>query len=296
MLTRASGKSHIITLLILPSLPHPSPPLPFTIPPSSLSPDALATYINSSKVELVSIMESTYGRFFKQLDIFDEFYEYLQYAVRTGDACHLGYEFNKVFLKVYLAALEAHPQVRTDLYPNTREFHDCLYRYFLEENGGNIYSYFQGLTRSFNRTLYYLRALSTGEEALSSVLDVQLTPQCALAVQRMTYCAQCAGYGSSALPCEGLCLNTIRGCFADLSDLREPFEEFVRAVVRMKEYLEREVSPWVHIYQLQINFIDLITNTVSMGNNIHLDVSGGGRVGGWEGGRVGRGGGGGTKS
>ena len=260
--------------LSLPPTPPLSPPLSPSLPlPLSLLTDALASYANNSKNELLGILIDNFRTFFTQYDLFDDFYAYLQQAILTGNSCELGSQFNIIFFKVFLTVLDADPGVDTSLYPNTPEFDTCLYNYYISTNSEGIHTSFVALTRSFNRTLYYLRALDVAEELLDEVAVLDLTPQCKQSLMKMTYCAQCSGFPSSLLACEGLCLNTLRGCLVDYSELYKPFMEFTRAAIHMKEYLDNNVNLFTHISQLHVKFLDVIRNTQRSSRSINQDVS-----------------------
>ena len=223
----------------------------------------------------MSLLRDAFLGFFTRDTLFDEFYNYLKNAVQTGHACQIGYIFNKLFFEIFLAVLEADPGVDTTRYPTTdSKFNLCLYNYYLETSSESTHTKFIALTRSFNRTLYYLRALKTAEDLLDKLTGLEFTPQCELALVKSTYCAQCSGHASSVVQCEGLCLNTLRGCLVDYADLYEPFKRFTTAAIRMKEYLDERVNPFKHIEQLTTGFFDVITDTQHKSHAIDQDVSG----------------------
>ena len=53
---------------------------------------------------------------------------------------------------------------------------------------------FPVITRSYNRTMYYFRALRTADAILESLLTLRLTHSCTTTIMKMSHCAQCAGY------------------------------------------------------------------------------------------------------
>ena len=202
----------------------------------------------------------------------DEFYNYLNEAILTGKACRIGYKFNKFFFEIFLAILEADPNVDTSQYPNNDNFNLCLYDYYVETTAENVHQWFVGFTRSFNRTLYYLRALNTAEKLLDTVTNLEFTPQCKQALLKSTHCAQCSGFSSDIKPCRDLCVNTMRGCFMDYADIYEPFKKFTSAAIRMKEYLQLKVNVFTHINQLTNKIFETINNIQPQGRVIHEEV------------------------
>ena len=190
----------------------------------------------------------------------------------TGNACRIGYKFNKLFFEIFLAVLEADPNVDTSQFPNNNDFNLCLYDYYVETSSENIHKWFVGFTRSFNRTLYYLRGLNTAEKLLDTIANTEFTPQCKQALLRSTFCAQCTGFESDIKPCRGLCVNTMRGCLMDYADIYQPFKKFTSAAIRMKEYLEHRANVFTQIDQLTNKVFEAITNIQSRGRSIHEEV------------------------
>lgn len=261
-------------LSFLPSFP-PSSPLPPLISLSlSFPPDAFTAYIEASKVSLIEILQDNFLNYFRHPTLFDEFYDYLKEAIWSGNSCQIGYKFNKQFFEIFLAVIEVAPQVETELFPtNDPDFNGCLYSYYLERSSEDIHSRFVALTRSFNRTLYYIRALNTAEDLLNTLVELEYSPQCRQAIMKSTACAQCSGLSASVVPCEELCLNVLRGCLVDYSDLFKPFSEFMRAAIAMKEYLDHNVNPFSHIDSLITVIIDMISVTAREGSTINDGVS-----------------------
>ncbi len=203
------------------------------------------------------------------VNIFNDFYGYLQRTVMTGNTCEIGQKFNRVFFEVYLAAYLVGT---SSTLPNSEAFRLCFYDYFLDENYDTLNNYYQEFTRSYNRTMHYLRVLRTADSVLVEVLSQSLSPLCKDALMKMTYCSECAGY-SSSYPCYGYCMNTMRGCLVDLSDLAGPFDEFAGAVVAMKDLLEGRYDPWVQFNLLLSNFLSMASGTYNRAGLIRSDVS-----------------------
>ena len=227
-----------------------------------------------SKNNLVSDMLRTFSIYFQPyVTLFDSFYSYLQQTVTTGNTCQLSTKFHQVFFELFLAAYVSNPSTGGSRnLPNTEAFRSCFYDYFLELKGDMIANYYRGFTRSYNRTMYYLRAVRTADSILASLLEYQLNKPCRDSLMKMSHCASCSGYNDSAR-CQGMCLNTLRGCLVDLSDLVAPFREFSDAVVAMKESLENQYSLWNQLDLLQSNFFRMVSSTFSQASDIAEGVS-----------------------
>lgn len=53
-----------------------------------------------------------------------------------------------------------------------------------------------------------------------------LHKECSRALVRMHYCSHCRGL-TLIRPCSGYCLNVMRGCLASLSELHNPWRQYV---------------------------------------------------------------------
>ena len=222
-------------------------------------------------------MNNAFGVFFQPYqDLFDDFYLYLRQTVTTGNTCDLADEFNKIYFKMYTAAFFGHPLIKTTgPSPSTDAFNQCFYQYFHRENAEVITQHYLAFTRTYNHTMYYLRALRYADLVLEQILDFTLTDQCKNSLMRMSYCAQCAGYDTAYTPCHGLCMNSLRGCLLELSEIKPAFEQFSATLLRMKEGLENSFNPFLQIQQIPPPFLDHINLVVNNIQAIKNDVSAG---------------------
>ena len=238
-------------------------------PPTHTLTGAFNQYLVDIKNNMVRSMLQTFRAYFRPyVNLYDDFYAYLQQTITTGNMCQLGSKFNQIFFEVFLAAYVSNPATgTTENLPNTDAFRACFYDYFLELKGEQVATWYKGFTRSFNRTMYYFRALRTADAVLESLLSHRLTNSCRTALMKMSHCAQCAGYESTTY-CQGMCVNSLRGCLIDLGDLAGPFREFSDAVIRMRNSLEDVYSPWDQFNILESNFFTMVTTSFQQASNI----------------------------
>ena len=57
-----------------------------------------------------------------------------------------------------------------------------------------------------------------------------------MSLVKMDMCSSCAGY-VSLRSCKGLCLNLLRGCLVDLSDLEDPLSSFSQALMDINQHV-----------------------------------------------------------
>lgn len=65
---------------------------------------------------------------------------------------------------------------------------------------------------------------------------------CVTAITRMRYCPLCGGYGDFK-PCLFKCINTLRGCFADLAEVQSDFMGLISAARVLSEDVIKEMGP-----------------------------------------------------
>ena len=176
----------------------------------------------------------------------------------------------ELFLASYVATSDALGD--SDPLPNTKSFRQCFYNFFIDLRGERITTELNGFLRAYNLTMRYVRALKMIENVIEGILDLPLTDQCQSALMKMTYCSQCAGYNGDFLPCQGLCMNTLRGCLVDFADLVGPFQATSSALVEMNRILE-SYNPWDQITTLNPYFIRMATDTQRDFTNIRNNVS-----------------------
>ena len=166
--------------------------------------------------------------------------------------------FPQLFFDVYLTSYHAIPG--TPPIPNTASFRQCFYEVFLDDLEARVEDWFLGFNRSFTQLLRYFRALRVVNHVVRRVQNDQgISEQCQEALLRMTRCDQCAGYPDSTSSCNGMCMNTLRGCLVDLGDLVEPIQEFSRALVTFKNQVLTVNSFFQQIPLLQSSIAIVIT-------------------------------------
>lgn len=162
------------------------------------------------------------------------------------------------------------------LYPNPPvpggDFHHCVSNIILERIGDNIQNMFINFQRPYNMTLRYLRALRVVDRVVDAVFQHKLSDQCWRALMRMTHCASCAGYSRHTQICNGLCLNTFRGCLLDLGDLVAPIQQFSQALVSMKNTVITS-SIYNQITLLGANAFFIVDSLVSESQFLMAEVS-----------------------
>lgn len=179
-----------------------------------------------------------------------------------------------MFFDVYLAAYFGHPSTRTaDLLPNTDMFIKCFFNMFLEDNKEVLGIHLNAMLRSYNQTMYYLRALKRLDSVIEATVDYVLKDSCQASIMKSTHCANCAGYSVS--PCNGMCLNVMRGCLVDLSDMFGPLERFSEALIKLENSISERNGLyylWAQFNLLHTYFFMMVSDTFSEALTIETKV------------------------
>ncbi|XP_026170300.1 glypican-5 isoform X2 [Mastacembelus armatus] len=68
-------------------------------------------------------------------------------------------------------------------------------------------------------------ALEEGLQVMNATEHVSLSKECVKGLVKMVYCSHCRGL-TLIKPCVGYCLNVMRGCFASMSELDQPWRRY----------------------------------------------------------------------
>uniref|UniRef100_A0A8D0B3F1 Glypican-5 n=1 Tax=Salvator merianae TaxID=96440 RepID=A0A8D0B3F1_SALMN len=93
------------------------------------------------------------------------------------------------------------------------------------------------LEKSLWASRMFYQALGVGIEVLNATEHATLTKECSRALVKMQYCPHCQGL-TLIRPCEGYCLNVMRGCFASVSELDDPWRDYISTL----EHLTNEMA------------------------------------------------------
>ncbi|XP_050309535.1 division abnormally delayed protein [Anthonomus grandis grandis] len=104
----------------------------------------------------------------------------------------------------------------------------------------------ESLSKSLEATRLLIYAFSVGIEVLSTtdslILDEHSTTssECQSALLKMTYCPKCLGLTKNSKPCEGLCLNVLRGCISKyVAELDLPWNSYLEGIEGLVNALKK---------------------------------------------------------
>ncbi|XP_070609349.1 glypican-5-like isoform X2 [Erythrolamprus reginae] len=121
----------------------------------------------------------------------------------------------------------------------SEEYMECLRQTRQDINPFGRYSKdaVMELAKSLRASRTFNQALGMGVEVLNATEHAVLTKECIRGLVKMQYCPHCQGL-TLIRPCEGYCLNVMRGCFASVSELDIHWREYIYTL----EYLANEMA------------------------------------------------------
>ncbi|KAK0097658.1 hypothetical protein PV326_000340 [Microctonus aethiopoides] len=158
--------------------------------------------------------------------------------------------FNDFF--THLFPIAYHHAVNPRQQDFTDKFKSCLHMTMDEiQPFGDIPKQIsRSVSKSIEATRVLVQALTLGKTVLDrtdSVLFYDTSPQqnaCYEALLKMTYCPKCSGHGSSVRPCNGLCINVMRGCLTEpASELDLAWSGYVETVERLVVAVDGRTDP-----------------------------------------------------
>uniref|UniRef100_A0A8C6TWE3 Glypican 5c n=1 Tax=Neogobius melanostomus TaxID=47308 RepID=A0A8C6TWE3_9GOBI len=84
-------------------------------------------------------------------------------------------------------------------------------------------------------------ALAEGLEVLNATEQIIFSKECVKALVRMVYCSHCQGL-TLIKPCDGFCLNVMRGCLASVSELDQPWRRYTTLLEQLTHAMANQHS------------------------------------------------------
>ena len=115
------------------------------------------------------------------------------------------------------------------------------------------------LERQLHELKTFIDSLKTAEEIMYAVRGHSFSDTCVQALMKLKYCAYCGGF-TKFKPCLFFCLNTLRGCLADVAEIRREFSPFLTALNKVSKDFPSNWQPEVFIANSLRNFATLSRN------------------------------------
>lgn len=169
-------------------------------------------------------------------DTFDDFLKYMTQFVHNTNICQLDNVTTAAMHRLFDAVYQL--QGGGNWRNKSAEFQAC-YQYqassYLQMYNTNAFS---ALENILNDLRLFSHALTLVEQVLHTVAGHQYPEECLRALPELQYCAYCGGY-SNPKPCLNFCLNTMRGCFANVAALKD---DFTRLTTLLSSYADNVIA------------------------------------------------------
>uniref|UniRef100_A0A3B4AP73 Uncharacterized protein n=1 Tax=Periophthalmus magnuspinnatus TaxID=409849 RepID=A0A3B4AP73_9GOBI len=146
--------------------------------------------------------------------------------------------FNNLFPLVYSQLIN--PGMEREV---MREMDDCLRMTRQDVNpfGPHPAVMIQELVGALGAGKHLGLALTEGLEVLNATEHISLSKECVKALVKMVYCSHCRGL-TLIKPCDGLCLNVMRGCLASVSELDQPWRRYTTLLEQLTNAMAKQHS------------------------------------------------------
>lgn len=205
--------------------------------------DMFQYLLSFSQGHLSSLLEGTYSTLSRHaLPHVNQLFAALSRHLRGGNVsveAAVNRFFNNLFPLVYTQLIN--PGMDRELV--WREMGDCLRMIRQDVNpfGPHPGIMAQELAGALSAGEHLGLALAEGLEVLNATEHIILSKECVRALVRMVYCSHCRGL-TLIKPCDGFCLNVMRGCLASVSELDQPWRRYTTLLEQLTHAMANQHS------------------------------------------------------
>ncbi|XP_073705643.1 glypican-5 isoform X2 [Garra rufa] len=196
--------------------------------------DTFQSLITFSQNHLTSLFETTYSSLMSAISphivcLFTDLSRFLQgtgnVSVETAVHCFFDSLFPLVHTRIVNPGMAG--SISEDS-SDANQLGDCLRMTRQDVNpfGSHPKAMADALASALRAGRVLSLALGVGLEVMNITETAELSRECTRALVRMHYCSHCRGL-TLIRACSGYCLNVMRGCLASLSELHNPWRQYV---------------------------------------------------------------------
>ncbi|XP_056116393.1 glypican-5 isoform X2 [Rhinichthys klamathensis goyatoka] len=196
--------------------------------------DTFQSLISFSQNHLTSLFETTYSSLMSSISphiicLFTDLSRFIQGTGNVSVEAAVHCFFDSLFPLVHTRIVN--PGMASSIDADTsddNQLGDCLR--MTRQDVNPFGSYPKAMAKELAEALRAGRVLSlalgVGSEVMNITETAELSKECTRALVRMQYCSHCRGL-TLIRACSGYCLNVMRGCLASLSELHNPWRQYV---------------------------------------------------------------------
>ena len=196
--------------------------------------------------------------------LFKDFFDFLYKFVYDQDFCPLTELVSKQIKGIFHVVFETKRQQNSSLLASNSCL-ESLETYYLD-HWYNIT--LQNMIQSLNNIRLLTESFELVKSIITEIRKHKWNYKCVKALFKINHCAYCTGYVNFHT-CDGNCLNALRGCTADIAELK-PFIELLQTTLkRVTRIVQTEFHPAKFVQSTLLPFIQLAhhLNIVSQSNN-----------------------------
>ncbi|XP_043913441.1 glypican-4 isoform X2 [Protopterus annectens] len=213
--------------------------------------------LENAEKSLHDMFTRTYGALYMQnSEVFKDLFVELKQYYTTGSV-----NLEEMLNDFWARLLEKMFQLVNPHYVFTEEYLDCVSRDAeqLKPFGDVPRKLKIQVTRSFVAARAFAQGLAGARDVIGKVAAVNPTDQCMKALLRMMYCPHCQGL-VAVKPCNGYCLNVMKGCLANQGDLDTEWNNFIDSMLLLAERLDGPFNIESVMDPIDVKISDAIMN------------------------------------
>jgi len=177
-----------------------------------------------SKLKFHQLFQKTYGIIYERnSDVFIDFFKDLEHY----------YDHGEVDLEDALKSFFSHLYQRMFTVFNAQHNFDSTYLSCVSQTMKKLQPFgdvpkklTEQLRRSFVASRTFAQALLEGKQIVNKISKIQPKEECVRALTKMSNCPACQGL-PEVRPCQGYCINVMKGCLAFHAELNESWGKFI---------------------------------------------------------------------
>ena len=160
-------------------------------------------------------------------NIFEDLFSYLTTFSIDPDICQLQQLIPSTIEEIVDVVFMSLVDKRENLFGNNEEQRECL----MNATKPFMRADTNAITNILGRMLYdyreFVNTIYLAETVINQVKWHTFSPSCISALIRMKFCAICGGYTEHP-SCLNLCMNTFRGCMADVAEMHVELAKLIK--------------------------------------------------------------------
>lgn len=213
--------------------------------------------LENAEKSLNDMFTRTYGALYMQnSEVFKELFVELKEYYTNGSV-----NLEEMLNDFWARLLERMFQLVNPHYVFTEEYLDCVSRDTeqLKPFGDVPRKLKLQVTRAFVAARAFAQGLAVARDVIGKVAAVNPTAPCVNALLKMMYCPHCQGL-VAVKPCNGYCLNVMKGCLANQGDLDTEWNNFIDSMLLLAERLDGPFNIESVMDPIDVKISDAIMN------------------------------------